>query len=53
MGSRPLGPTLLKRRHLQSLGYKPVQVPHWEWTVAGDEAQEVDYIQGELGLGSA
>ena len=45
----PNGATLLKRRHLQQLGYTLVVVPYWEWDrVQGREASEVQYLRGKL-----
>jgi len=50
----PNGATLLKRRHLQQLGYTLVVVPYWEWgRVEGSEASEVQYLRGKLNLASA
>jgi len=50
----PNGATLLKRRHLQQLGYTLVVVPYWEWNrVQGREASEVQYLRGKLNLAFA
>jgi hypothetical protein len=44
----PKGATVLKRRHLQLLGYKVVSVPYWDWNLLcgenGDQKQE-EYIR--------
>jgi hypothetical protein len=46
----PTGATLLKRRHLQLLGYRLVSVPFWEWAkVQGDKVSEETYLRSKLG----
>jgi hypothetical protein len=46
----PTGATLLKRRHLQLLGYHLVSVPYWEWDkVRGDKASEETYLRSKIG----
>lgn len=40
------GSTLLKRRHLEGLGYALVSVPFWEWRAA----ERVRYLRKKLGL---
>ena len=44
----PTGATLIKRRHLELLGYSLVSVPYWEWDrLAGSQRHE--YLRGKLG----
>jgi hypothetical protein len=56
-GSRaPNGATLLKRRHLELLGYSVVPVPYWEWDALSQCGQdrrrrEEDYVIKLLGIG--
>jgi hypothetical protein len=44
----PIGGTLMKRRHLELLGYTVVNLPFWEWDqlTGSDERQE--YLRGQL-----
>ena len=45
----PTGATLLKRRHLQLLGYRLVSVPYWEWDeVKGDKVSEETYLRRKI-----
>ena len=45
----PTGATLLKRHHLQLLGYSLVSVPYWEWDeVRGDTASEEAYLRSKI-----
>jgi len=45
----PTGATLLKRRHLQQLGYTLVVVPYWEWDrVRGCVESELQYLRDKL-----
>ena len=45
----PKGATLLKRRHLQQLGYLVVVVPYWEWDrVKGRMASEVQFLRDRI-----
>jgi hypothetical protein len=45
----PMGATLLKRRHLQLLGYSLVSLPYWEWDeVRGDTASEEAYLRSKI-----
>ena len=45
----PTGATLLKRRHLQLLGYHLISVPYWEWDkVKGDNASEETYLRSRI-----
>ena len=49
----PTGATLLKRRHLQLLGYRLVSVLYWEWgRVQGDKASEETYLRSKLAASS-
>ena len=45
----PTGATLIKRRHLELLGYNVVSVPYWEWaeTRQNEKAQEA-YLRSRL-----
>ena len=45
----PTGATLIKRRHLELLGYNLVSVPYWEWdeTRQDEKAQEA-YLRSRL-----
>jgi hypothetical protein len=47
-GRLPVGGTLMKRRHLELLGYTVVSLPFWEWNelTGSDERQE--YLRGKL-----
>ncbi|KAJ1488554.1 hypothetical protein T484DRAFT_1782771 [Baffinella frigidus] len=48
-GKSPSGSTLLKRKHLEQLGYTVVLVPFWEWqALMGEEAQR-GYLVDKLG----
>jgi hypothetical protein len=38
-GRLPSGSTLMKRRHLEMLGYKLVSVPYFEWNDAGEDKE--------------
>ena len=44
----PTGATLLKRRHLQLLGYVLVSVPYWEWDGAKGAGERERYLRGKL-----
>ena len=44
-----LGPTVLKRRILQTQGWRYVNVPFFEWQLStNDDAWKEDYILGKL-----
>jgi hypothetical protein len=48
-GPSPTGATLLKRRHLQLLGYRLISVPYWEWhNVRGDTAAQETYLRSKF-----
>eukprot|EP00961_Rhodomonas_salina_P289564 3912968-Rhodomonas_salina.1 len=46
------GGTLLKRRHLEGLGYALVSVPFWEWDAVEKQKSEerARYLSEKLGL---
>ena len=44
----PIGATLLKRRHLQLLGYALVSVPYWEWDRCNGEREREQYLRDKL-----
>ena len=41
----PTGATLLKRRHLQLLGYVLVSVPYWEWDACKGQVEREQYLR--------
>jgi hypothetical protein len=44
----PVGGTLMKRRHLELLGYTVVSLPFWEWDgLTGSDARK-EYLRGKL-----
>jgi len=50
---RPLGPTVLKKRIVELLGYRYISVPYWEWdelTAAGGNftAEQVEYLRAKI-----
>ena len=50
---RPLGHTLLKRRHLRQMGFLVVPVPYWEWDAFSNENEAIrvdktDYLRSLL-----
>ena len=50
----PNGATLLKRRHLQQLGYTLVVITYWEWDrVKGCEASEVQFLRDRMASAGA
>ena len=44
----PTGATLIKRRHLELLGYILVSVPYWEWDGLSGMDERRKYLQGKL-----
>jgi hypothetical protein len=59
---RPRGSTLLKRRHLQALGFVLVSIPYWEWAAEARHglgacqaylAAKLSLFQGQAGGGGS
>ena len=59
---RPRGSTLLKRRHLQALGFVLVSIPYWEWAAEARHglgacqaylATKLSLFQGQAGGGGS
>ena len=48
-GRVPKGSTMLKRRHLEQLGYRAVSVPYWEWGSLSGRAEKEAYVRQLLG----
>ncbi len=44
----PVGATLMKRRHLELLGYTVVSVPFWEWGQLTGSDERKEYLRGKL-----
>ncbi len=44
----PLGGTLMKRRHLELLGYTVVSLPFWEWDQLTGSDERKEYLRGKL-----
>jgi len=44
----PKGSTLLKRRHLQLLGYALVCLPYWEWAACRGAREKEQYLMSKL-----
>jgi hypothetical protein len=44
----PTGATLIKRRHLELLGYILVSMPYWEWDGLSGMDERRKYLQGKL-----
>jgi hypothetical protein len=47
----PVGGTLMKRRHLELLGYTVVRLPFWEWdqlTGSDELSERKEYLRGKL-----
>ena len=44
----PVGGTLMKRRHLELLGYTVVSVPFWEWGQLTGSDKRKEYLMGKL-----
>ena len=45
---RPNGPTLLKRRLLEAVGWRLISVPFYEWDALNSLEAQRDYLQGAL-----
>ena len=44
----PIGGTLMKRRHLELLGYTVVSLPVWEWGQLTGSDERTEYLRGKL-----
>jgi hypothetical protein len=44
----PVGGTLMKRRHLELLGYTVVSLPFWEWNQLTESDERKEYLRGKL-----
>jgi hypothetical protein len=44
----PVGSTLMKRRHLDLLGYTVVSLPFWEWDQLTGSDERKEYLRGKL-----
>jgi hypothetical protein len=44
----PLGGTLMKRRHLELLGYTVVSLPYWEWDPLKKSDKRKEYVEDKL-----
>jgi hypothetical protein len=44
----PVGGTLMKRRHLELLGYTVVSLPFWEWDQLTGSDERREYLRGKL-----
>ena len=44
----PVGGTLMKRRHLELLGYTVVSLPFWEWGQLTGSDERKEYLRGKL-----
>jgi hypothetical protein len=44
----PVGGTLMKRRHLELLGYTVVSLPFWEWDRLTGSDERKEYLRGKL-----
>jgi len=44
----PVGGTLMKRRHLELLGYTVVSLPFWEWDQLTGSHERKKYLRGKL-----
>ena len=45
---RVAGSTLMKRRHLEKLGYTLISVPFFEWNALADAEEEEAYLQQRI-----
>lgn len=45
-----LGPEVLKTRHLEILGYKVIQIPHYEWNSMqlGEKKIKMEYLRNKI-----
>jgi hypothetical protein len=48
VGRSPLGGTLMKRRHLELLGYTVVSLPYWEWDSLKKSDKRKEYVKDKL-----
>ena len=44
----PVGGTLMKRRHLELLGYTVVSLPFWEWDQLTGSDKRKEYLRSKL-----
>ena len=44
----PVGGTLMKRRHLELLGYTVVSLPFWEFNQLAESDKRKEYLRGKL-----
>ena len=44
----PVGGTLMKRRHLELLGYTVISLPFWEWDQLAGSDERKEYLRGKL-----
>jgi hypothetical protein len=45
----PLGPTVMKRRHLEAAGYSVLTLPYWKWGFCDTEAKKHKILGDLLG----
>jgi len=43
-------PTIKKKRHLEKLGYKVINIPYFEWQKFGDSEQIFKYMKDKIGF---
>jgi RAP domain len=46
----PLGPTVMKRRHLEAAGYSVLTLPYWKWGFCDTEAKKHKILGDLLGV---
>ena len=46
---QPLGPTLMKQRHLQAAGWQLITVAHDDWDKLQGPSQKLQYLEDKLG----
>ncbi|KAL0018156.1 hypothetical protein WJX77_006603 [Trebouxia sp. C0004] len=46
---QPLGPTLMKQRHLQAAGWQLITVAHDDWDKLQGQSEKLQYLQEKLG----